>query len=523
MELTFIANAIRRYLWVVVGLTVAGVVAGVLLSGDDELLYESRAVLLVQPPVDDRGVTIDPDRYVAGQISVLSSQGMAERVVARLDDGTARSSLASAVRVDHELDTNIVHVVVSTPDPERSQVIGNAYVAEYFDSIRQQVDNTQQPDLEKLNEQVETLRERLEANDAARASAMAEYLGRETPPDPEAVIPDLMTEDRLLNYQMQTALEALSALETNARLRVSSEVVQEATLPSDPVASGPNLLLGAGLLGGFGAGLFAAVLFARISPLVIGDDQAEEILGHPIVGQVPVYPRARHDRAALLDELPRSFAGFISGLTVRPLPAPRDRQSLAVVVISPRRGAGSTTLATMVARRFADGGSRVLLVDADRQDPELRSLFMTGRSELPTAMPLQTDAEQPVGSEAQVLAFQHAGAENLFVTDLQTLAGASRLRSPQIRELVDRASAAADVVVFDAGPLLSSVSTMHLTRSCRVVMLAVPVHQDARELEVVASEVRDRSVLPVWTPTQPGQGFVARLPLVGPWLSKRRG
>lgn len=521
MELTFIVNAIRRYLWVVVGVTVLGLVAGLLLGSDDSLRYESRSTLLVSPPVDARGgSTVDRDRYVAGQISVLGSEAMADRVIARLDDGTPRSEVASAVSIENEPNTDVVYIVVSTPNPERSQQIGEAYLAEYFDTLREQVDNTQEPEIQKQNDRIEDLRAQLEINDAAIADAMSPYLGRESPPEADMVVPHLVTEREILDFQMQAAMDTLNVMETDARLRVSSEVVQQATLPSAPLASGPNLLAGVGLIGGFGLGIFGAIVLARISPLVMGDDQAEEILGYPVVGQVPVYPRARDDRASLLNELPRSIAGFIGGLAVRAEATPRERQSLAVVVISPRRGAGSTTLASMVARRFADGGAKVLLVDADRHDPELRSLFMAGQAELPVALVRQS--EPVVGDEAaEILAFRPTELENLYVTDLHTVSGAERLRPAQVAEVVSAATDVADVVIFDGGPLLATATTMHLTRACNIVLLGVPVQQDARELESLAAEVRGRAVIPVWTPTRPGQGFLARLPLLGPRLAKR--
>lgn len=97
MELSFVFNALRRYWWVFVACTVLGAVAGVLGNDRGSELYESTAVLIVSPPSESRvqvSFTNDPDRYVIGQLSVLRSDDLAERVANEVGDGATTGEVS---------------------------------------------------------------------------------------------------------------------------------------------------------------------------------------------------------------------------------------------------------------------------------------------------------------------------------------------------------------------------------------------------------------------------------------------
>jgi len=73
-------------------------------------------------------------------------------------------------------------------------------------------------------------------------------------------------------------------------------------------------------------------------------------------------------------------------------------------------------------------------------------------------------------------------------------------RRPDVAKLLSTASQDAEVVVFNGGALMESVSTVQLAWRCDAVVLAMPRNQQIRSLEVVAAELSgSRNVLPVWT------------------------
>lgn len=513
MELAFLTNAIRRYYWVIILAAVVGAMPGLLVGGGGSDQYESRAVLLVAPPsqsLPQDSSAGDPDRYVSGQLSVLRSQGLSERVAEELDDGSDAGDVAGSVRFEREPLTDVVTIVASTAIPERSQAIADAYLAVYLDQVRAQLDGTQEPDLERLDAEIASVRTELADVDQRMTDALAPYLTRDPIPTLEQVAPGLISEKAILLNQY-TELQA-SRTELSTGLRVSSEIVQVASLPTEPLASSRTALLAVGVAGGVFAGLAAASVVARLSPTVLDNDQAGEILEHPVMGSLPALPAVEQDRSALLDHLPPAAAALVESLCVRVEAASQGRATLTVVVTGTQRGVGATTLAAALARRFAENGSRVLLIDADRRHPELGQRFASLAPRLAPVLekgwtpPSQGGVPSPDG-------LSETGVSNLQVT---TLAGLSNLSldgdeptasswRPDIAGLIVAGAAHADVLVFDGGALMDSVSTVQLTRLCDAVVLAMPRRQRIRALETVAGQLRDRPLLPVWTPVNGGR------------------
>ena len=74
------------------------------------------------------------------------------------------------------------------------------------------------------------------------------------------------------------------------------------------------------------------------------------------------------------------------------------------------------------------------------------------------------------------------------------------MRRQHVADVVNTSAAAADTAVFDGGVFLTSASTVELARMCDAVVLVMSQRQDARELALIAEELRSRSVFPVWAP-----------------------
>ncbi len=138
--------------------------------------------------------------------------------------------------------------------------------------------------------------------------------------------------------------------------------------------------------------------------------------------------------------------------------APADRQR-TVMITSPRPEDGKTTIASNLGTSIAQGGRRVLLVDANFRRPALHKLYAsandTGLSNI------------LVGDATLESAVRRTDVANLDVL----LSGpippnpAERLASPQIQEFLEAAAARYDQVIIDAPPvLLATDATVLATR-----------------------------------------------------------
>ncbi len=527
MELSFVLNALRRYWWLVAVVAAAFTAAGVQAAGGAGAQYESVAVLLVSPPSESRvQVTFnnDPDRYVIGQLSVLRSGDLAERVANRVGEGVTLGEIRRSTTIEHEPRTDIVTITATTGSPDRSRAIAEGYVSEYLLTQQEQVAETRQPEIEALSQRLTELEGQLELVDAGIAQEMEPYLpdgpvgDSGFPPIPavDMVAPDLVSQRTILLAQYQDVLATrteLTRLDINAKLRVTSEVVQRASVPTEPVPAETTKFALAGLIGGLAVGFALAVLAARLSRTALDVHEVEEVLGHPVVGEFPAARALSKSRRAALEALPASAAQFVDALAVRAEAyAPVDG-AVTVAVVGTERGAGSTTLACALANRFATNGSRVLLIDADPRDSELTRHFAAGRPGIPALLALRHEADgarrggRGVGGAADpfTATFVH-GLSVVGIGDKTDMGG---LRRQNVPDLIEAASRAAHVVVFDCGPLLDAASTTQLALSVDAVVLAVPTRRLlTRTLSVVASQLRSRrgALLPVLMPTTPKRG-----------------
>lgn len=511
MELTFITSALRRYAWVVVLCVLLAASAAFLVRLGGATLYRSEAVLLVLQPSESQltvSVGGDADRYIAGQLSVLRSEVMAERVASHLGDGIGRREVASAVTILHEPGTDVVTIAADTTEPTWSQEIADAYVDVYFTSIRSQLDGTLEPVVESMDAEIESLRSQIEVIDQEMVEAVRPYLNSDPIPTLEQIAPGLLSEKQLLLTQLAELQSASTQMQFGPR--VASEIVQSATLPTDPMPTRRSSLLPIAVVAGGFLGVLAAVVLARLSPNIVTDEQAEEILGHAVVGNLPEIAGLADDRRMLLDRLPVRAQRFVEGLAVRVGSTnPSGSPVLSVVVTGTRQGAGATTIAAALARYFADTGSRVVLVDADRQASELTQLYVEGQDPIPVSwtppVSLESQARRREGTEVATLVrtpVPHLMAATLHgpPSDADGDGSSRAARHLDVPGLLLSLAHTCDVVVFDGGPLMSAVSTVQLVHHCDAVVLAMPRRQAVRGLEVVASELGGRSYLPVWTP-----------------------
>ena len=227
---------VRRYYWIVILGAVLGTALGLFFGGGGAAQYESRAVLLVSPPTQSQAVfnvSDVADRYVTGQLSVLASQGLAMEVAKTLGDDTTVEEVAAAVSFEREPLTDVVHVLARSPDPERAQAIGKAYVTEYMTALEEQlIVDPENPAVVALDVQI-VQKQAADAVDGEMADVMEPYLDRNPIPSVDQVAPNLVSEQAILINELSD-LQAQRA-ERTAGLQTATEVVQDATLPVSPV------------------------------------------------------------------------------------------------------------------------------------------------------------------------------------------------------------------------------------------------------------------------------------------------
>jgi polysaccharide biosynthesis transport protein len=500
VELTFVLTALRRRWWVIIIGALLGIALGLRISPPAESFYRSDAVLLISPPtmVGGNVFTGNPDRYVAGQLSVLTSVSLANAVAESVGDGASAAGMLASTTVSQQPDSDVVVIESAADTPERAQQIAQSFVDQYLLIQGQGVADSQQDEIEALDQRLTQIQAAIDETNAELAAAAAPYIraldgpNPQPVPDPYLLNPAAATQRDQLLAEFGQIQAARNELEVR-RLRVNSQMIQRATLPEAPITENNTLYVSAGLLVGLLLGVAAAMIWARSSSKLLDEVAVEELIGIPVVGELPRRRSLRGQPYRAFEELPAPLFPTIDQLCVRAEAMAEMGKALRVAVVGTHRGAGTTTTALAMAHRFAQAGLSVVLIDADVRSPYVTEAFGADRSGGVASM-LRGDDPRA--------AFTASEDPNVEILGLGDRPSSVILRRDAVPSLLDGAGARSQVVIVDGGPLLQSASSVQLCHLVDAVVLTIPLaDQRADELEDVVrqlEEVRDR-VLPVIT------------------------
>lgn len=513
LELSLIVTAVRRRPWLPVVLALLGLLAATQLRPDrGPALFDASATLLVQPPTSSGAQVFnaEPDRYVISQLPAIRS--LADRVAAQFP-GLAAATLGSRLDVVHEPQTDLVTVTVSDPDPARAANIANKYVDMYIEDLGVRATSARSGEIDALDQQLTAL-------EASLKEVAKKIKDTTTTPDPRNAPSvtivgdtDALVQQQILTAEYQGVLSNRNQLELQTNLKVNSEVISYATVPTVAESDDSRLLLAVGFLVGGLLGVGLATVWTNLSPLALSRDDVEAALKHPLVGRVPKIRSARRHPSLLLVSLPKSVEDVVDQLRVSSEAHAGIAGSVSVAVVGTQRCAGSTTVALALAGRFAASGARVALIDADAQRADLTLLFdAAAHGGIPSLLAGEAGGSE-VDNGARRRGRRPRGAyASTNVTDVSLLGHGPRLDQPAMHRsdaprLVAAVTESFQAAVVDAGSLLDSALAQQLASNVDAVVVCVPLRDQRvdrlHRIERLLSDL-PALVLPVLTDTRPG-------------------
>lgn len=151
-----------------------------------------------------------------------------------------------------------------------------------------------------------------------------------------------------------------------------------------------------------------------------------------------------------------------------------DHPLHTLVVTSPAPQEGKSTTIANLAVTMAQGGRRTILVDCDLRRPSLHTIFGLEQAPGFTSMVLD-EAQQPT--------LQETGVENLWLlaSGPQPPNPADLLGSKKVDQAIARLQEMADVVLFDAPPVIAVTDTAVLGAKVDGVLLVLGAGKTKRE------------------------------------------
>jgi polysaccharide biosynthesis transport protein len=284
---------------------------------------------------------------------------------------------------------------------------------------------------------------------------------------------------RVVAEQFRTVVATVAPVRLDGRPPVNVQLVSPEAAPWTRLAPRPVVNIVLGLIVGLIVGLAAFALLRRVSRPVSSRELVARVTDAPVIGTILDSPDAVHRPLNVRSRLARPEAYRMLRTTLRLSRPDLDEQCL--VVTSSVHGEGRSSTAVDLAISMANIARRVLLIDADIDNPGLADL-------------LQLDGSTGV---SQVLAGEIAFENTVrtwrtplmdYGVDLlpagAPMPGAGRqLASAAMEEMLSTLRGLYDRIIIDTGPLLSTVDGAFLAaRTDGALLLVDTRHTRQRNL-----------------------------------------
>lgn len=440
-------GSVRRYRILVLTIAILGMLAAVGYSLHEPKIYQATANVTFQPPASSQAsasASADPGQYLDSQVVLLQSQGVAQQAA-----NIANRELGANLLDAQDFYGNHSSLVVDPPTTATPGGYGATIVAVAFKG----------PSPEIAQVGVNAV---LQAYDKARSGAITAQAN--------ATVAGI---DKAINQSKNAAEQAaLETQRTQVLVNEQTDVAQAPTAAVAPAtkASGKWALDGAvGLVAGLLVGAALAYVLALRRRKIAGRRDPAVIYGVPMIAEIPAFkgdllPVADDAHSAAAEAFRFAAVSVERVCTARGTP-------LSLAVVSPVAGAGKSAIVANLALALAEGGARVLVVDADPADDGLTARLLPGIQINDGFEQILSGRRAPEGclklsSLHDAIAVLGSGpAAPRLVT------GAARLRAA--RALLAQARASFDLVIVDCPALLQVADATELVTAVDAAIIVV--------------------------------------------------
>jgi capsular exopolysaccharide synthesis family protein len=433
-DLRSVLDALWRRRWLFLGILVSIPAVVYLVSTRIADTYQAYSIISTSTP------TYDVAQVSGGAFSsfgseelLVDSQKIQDAAAEELGGSPGGSVKTEPVTTSDGAETGFLQVTATAGSGQRAADIANAYATA-----------------------IDTVRTGESVNRIDRAMAKLEAQADET-------------NDEATQAELTSQLQSLDA--SRAAAKESTETVLTAEAPDEPISPNPERNTALAAVVALLLALGAVVVRERLDRRLRDSDELEPMLGTPLLSVIPraAFPGARPADVPVREAF-RTLAASLVYFNI-------DRPLGSVMVASPTKGDGKTTVAVYLAVALARDGQDVVLIDADMRHPQVAA---------------RLGIEPSIGL-SDVLTNQGELEDALVEVDvgdgrLRVLAAGSRppnparlLSSRRISSLLASLSEQVDIVIIDTPPLLSVSDAVPLLEKVSGTVLVAKVGTTSRD------------------------------------------
>ncbi len=373
------------------------------------------------------------DKVAAGVIQKLNLASNPQ--FKKMDSSKLIWYLQHQVKVDNVKRSNLLSIAARAKTAQESADLANAWAQSFIEVNQDLNQESEEGRYQFLHSQLNSIRAKLDADRSNKQN----YLNQSSEAEADELI-----------------YKSLLEQEQESRIRSNNEntgivVVDPASVPDKAVSPKKSVSLILGLLAGLFLGVAAAFARERMEDRVYEETDLTQTLRSDLWASIPL-------RKNLLQALPQAkildpdFAQSFKSLRAHLLLVRPESNALALGILSPGRGEGRTLTAAHLALSLAQAGKKVLLIDADLENPGLGKLFKVeafgtpGLSGLLSGQTGLKEATKPTGIHNLTLLPAPEGSSDF----------SGALNPAALKKWVGETKSKFDFLIFDGAPLLVS-------------------------------------------------------------------
>jgi polysaccharide biosynthesis transport protein len=486
MDIKDYLRPLIRWWWVLMAASIVAGISTFFYTRNQPPIYQSRTTLVIGSSVYQSNPTTN-DLYL-GQSLARFYADLAQRQPTReaVMDVLGLTWLPSYV-IQPLPNSQLLEIVVSDTNPLRAQVVANEIVNQLI--ILSPAGPEEQEHQSFINEQILSLEASIREtqNDITQRQAeLNEMVSARQ-------ISEAENDIRALQGKMTTLQTNYANLVANSQRGATNRltVIEPANLPTTPI--GPNnamiVLLSAAV--GFALAAGAAYLLEYIDDTIKTSSEVSRLLQQPVIGQIGEAEKRKKDKAtgSYISQNPRSvIAEGFRHLRTNIEIAEGDKPAKVILVTSPSIGDGKTFTAANLATVLAQGGKKVVLIDADLRKPSLHTYLGLDNSQgLSDLFKGRLDLSKAV---------QTWNEEKVFVITTGELPSEpyEQISSRKMERILDGLKQVADVIVLDGPPLIVVDATILAKRADGVLIVTRHSHTRRDELKIAVEQLHRAGV-----------------------------
>ena len=410
LDLSHYLDVILRRRWIVISSFTIVFLSTLLYTFTVRPVYQAGTMLVIEKERGGSAVSADGtmvessnEDYYQTQYKLLKSEALLQAVYDKLDlahtddfgEPNARVKFEKAVVISPVIRSRLVYVFVDSHDPALAARVANGLAQTFVEQnlasqlfISKEVlqalqvkssDAATKASYGALPAVVNNpLIQQLKAEDAKLQSQYADMSARLTPKHPDMIA--LRSNITSLEAQIQVETEKIvQSLKTELSGQLKGNnvrIIDTARVPEKPIKPKKLVSLILGLLAGLGIGVALAFLVEILDQSVRTQEDVENKLGLPFLGQIPlsaeregqVYASLLSKELSLTSEAVRNLRTMVDFAGVA-------QSAKALIVTSTVQGEGKSYVSANLAVAFSQLGEKVLLISGDLRRPSVHKNF----------------------------------------------------------------------------------------------------------------------------------------------------